>query len=261
MRSPAVVFEAKDRENVFAELLAALAVAWTNETLTDALMVNAEFPEVPPPGVGLNTVTCPVPEVAISAAVIAACTCVALTYVVVRLDPFHFTTDPLVNPVPFTVSVNAAVPAVAEAGDNVLIVGTGFAALMTKAEAPDVPPPGVGLNTVTCPVPEVAISAAVIAAVNCVALTNDVVRLLPFHFTTEPVPNPVPFTVRMNAAPPAGALEGESELMVGVGLLMVNGEPPHVPPPGAGFNAVTCPVPEVAMSAAVIAACTCVALT
>jgi hypothetical protein len=75
------------------------------------------------------------------------------------------------NPLPVTVSVNAAVPAVAEAGDRVPIVGIGFVALMVKVEVPEVPPPGVGLNTVTCPVPEAAISAAVIAAVNCVVLT------------------------------------------------------------------------------------------
>jgi len=90
--------------------------------------------------------------------------------VVVRLVPFQFTTDPLMNPVPFTVRVNAPVPAVAKAGESVLIVGTGFGALIVNVEAPDVPPPGAGLNTVTCLVPEAAISAAVMAACTCVAL-------------------------------------------------------------------------------------------
>jgi hypothetical protein len=36
--------------------------------------------------------------------------------VVVRLLPFHCTTDPVVNPEPFTVSVKAAPPAVRELG-------------------------------------------------------------------------------------------------------------------------------------------------
>ncbi len=42
---------------------------------------------------------------------------------------------------------------------------------MTNAALPDVPPPGVGLVTITCPAPAVAMSAAVMAAFNCVALT------------------------------------------------------------------------------------------
>jgi len=92
-------------------------------------MTNAALPDVPPPGAGLVTVTCPVPTVAMSAAVIAAVNCVALTYVVVRLDPFQFTTDPLMNPVPVTVSVNAPVPAVALVGDSMLIVGTALVRL------------------------------------------------------------------------------------------------------------------------------------
>jgi hypothetical protein len=228
-----------------------------------ALIVNAVLPHVPPPGAGLTTVTCPVPAAAMSAAVIAAVNCVALTYVVVRLDPFHFTTEPLMNPVPVTVKVNAAVPAVAFVGDSVLIAGIGFAALIVNAALPDVPPPGAGLTTVTCPVLAAAMSAAVIAAVNCVALTYVVVRLDPFQFTTEPLMNPVPVTVKVNAAVPAVALPGDSALIAGIGFaaLIVNAVLPHVPPPGAGLTTVTCPVPAVAMSAAVIAAVNCVALT
>ena len=85
----------------------------------------------------------------ISAAVMAACNCVALTNVVVRLVPFQFTTDPLMNPVPFTVRVKAAVPAVAVDGDSEVIVGTGLGAAMVNGEFAEVPPPGAGLNTVT----------------------------------------------------------------------------------------------------------------
>ena len=51
----------------------------------------------------------------------------------------------------------------------------------------DVPPPGVGFRTVIAAVPALAMSAAVIAAVNCVALTNVVVRALPFHCAVDPL--------------------------------------------------------------------------
>ena len=44
-----------------------------------------------------------------------------------------------------------------------------------------VPPPGVGLNTVTVAVPAVLMSAAGTVAVSDVLLTNVVVRLTPFH--------------------------------------------------------------------------------
>jgi hypothetical protein len=74
------------------------------------------------------------------------------------------------NPVPVTVKVKAAVSAVALDGDSVLTVGTGFGALIVNAALPEVPPPGAGLVTVTCPVPAAAMSAAWIAAVTCVAL-------------------------------------------------------------------------------------------
>jgi len=50
-------------------------------------------------------------------------------------------------------------------------VETREAVVIEKAILPDVPPPGVGLNTVTCAVPAAAMSAAAIAASNCVALT------------------------------------------------------------------------------------------
>jgi hypothetical protein len=42
---------------------------------------------------------------------------------------------------------------------------------VVKVRAVEVPPPGVGLNTVTAAVPAAAMSAAVIVAVNWVALT------------------------------------------------------------------------------------------
>ena len=77
-------------------------------------------------------------------------------------------------------------------------------------------------TTVTGKAPAVAISAAMIAAVTWVALTNVVVLAFPLNFTCEAATKPVPLTVSVNAAPPAVALAGESVVMVGAGLFTVN---------------------------------------
>jgi hypothetical protein len=152
---------------------------------------------------------------------------------------------------------------VADAGDTVAVKVTacpnvdGFGeatrtrdviALMVNAAPADGPALGGGFTTVTSPVPAAATSAAGIAAVNCVALTNVVVRALPFQFTTAPLTKFVPFTVSVNPAPPAPALEGDSPLIVGLGLLTVNVCAPDVPPPVGGLYTVTCAVPAVAIS-------------
>jgi hypothetical protein len=144
--------------------------------------------------------------------------------------------------------VNAAPPAVTLEGESE--VALGFGLLMVKVSPLDVPPPGVGFTTVTDAVPAVAMSLAGTVAVNSVALTYFVASPVPFHFTVEVETKFVPATVRVNAAPPAVALEGESEVGVGDGLLMVKVSPLDVPPPGVGFTTVTDAVPAVAMSLA-----------
>ena len=95
--------------------------------------MKAKFGVVPPPGEGLVTVTLPVPEVAISDASIEALIWVALTKVVVLADPLKFTTEEEMNPEPFTVSVKAGPPAVADEGLSEVMLGTGLF---------PVPPPG-----------------------------------------------------------------------------------------------------------------------
>jgi len=118
--------------------------------LFGGLMVKLVLPEAPPPGAGLNTVTWAVADAAMSVALMETRSCVPPTYVVVRGDPFQFATEPLINPLPFTVKVNAPLPAVAEAGDKEVIDGDGLAgALIVKLTTPEVPPPGVGVKTVT----------------------------------------------------------------------------------------------------------------
>src|SRR5690242_13631372 len=83
-----------------------------------------------------------------------------------------------------------------------------------KLTAFDIPPPG--LVTVTLKLPAVAMSKARRAAVSCVALTKVVERPLPLKLTAAPLTKYVPFTVKVNAAPPAIALVGEMLVIVGV---------------------------------------------
>jgi hypothetical protein len=75
-----------------------------------AVSVKFEAPEVV---VELDTVTAAVPRVpgkAVSVAEIVAVSCVALTNVVGRGDPFQFTTSPFTKSVPFTISGKPVVP-------------------------------------------------------------------------------------------------------------------------------------------------------
>ena len=101
-----------------------------------------------------------------------------------------------------------------------------------------------------------AMSAARMVAVSWVALTKVVVRLLPFHCTTDAGIKPLPVTVRVNAGPPCGALLGARVESTGMGLtaVIVKDRALEVPPPGAGVNTVTWAVPGLARSVAGIVA-------
>jgi hypothetical protein len=178
---------------------------------------------------------------------------VALTNVVVLALPFHCATELLTKFVPVSVMVNPDPPAPMEVGEIDVSVGTGFGGLMVNVSEFDVvpngnpcgaiplapPTGGFGLNTATDAVPTVAISAAVMAAVNCVALTNVVVRLPPFHCTTAVFSKLLPFTVSVNAAPPANAEFGASEVRTPTGVVTLKNAVFDVPPPGAGLTTIT----------------------
>ena len=77
-------------------------------------------------------------------------------------------------------------------------------------------------------------------------------------FTLAPLTNPVPFTVKVNAAEPALVLEGCSDAKTGTGfvvtLVTVNVSAFEVPPPGVGFVTVTDGVPAAATAVAGTAA-------
>src|SRR5512146_1976334 len=132
--------------------------------LDDYWIVSVRALEVPPPGADVNTVTLAVPRAAMSAAGIAALKRVEDTKVVGRSAPFQCTTESAMKPLPLTVNVKAAPPAVRAVGLMLEITGTG-GSLIVKVRALEVPPPGAGLNTATWAIPAAAMSAAGIAAV------------------------------------------------------------------------------------------------
>jgi hypothetical protein len=68
-------------------------------------------------------------------------------------------------------------------------------------------------TTVIVAVPGLAIRLAATWAVNCAALPKAVGSAAPFHCTTAPEAKHAPFTVSVNAAPPAVAELGLSELI------------------------------------------------
>src|SRR2546421_373062 len=109
------------------ELPGGIGLSKVTVVLVFAEIVNVWAFEVPPPGAALNTVTDAVPAVARSVARMDAVNRDAEPNIVVRLAPFHRTTDePATKFVPFTVSVNAAPPAVADVGLRLVVVGTGL---------------------------------------------------------------------------------------------------------------------------------------
>lgn len=120
--------------------------------------------------VELDTVTAAVPRVpgkAVSAGKIVAVSCVALTNVVGRDDPFQFTTSPSTKSVPFTINVKPVAPQYGvDDGTIPEIVG----ATIENVIPLDVPPPGGGVNTVTWAVATAAISPTGIVARSCVVL-------------------------------------------------------------------------------------------
>jgi hypothetical protein len=156
-----------------------------------------------------STVTVTVLAVAIRVVETGAVSCVALINVVVNAVVFQRTTAPDVKPVPFTVSVNAGPPAVAEFGLREVIVG---AAAIVNGNPLVVLLPE---STVTETLPTAAIRLAETEAVSWLALTKVVARDVVFQRTTALDAKPLPFTVRVNAGPPAVAEFGLREVIAG----------------------------------------------
>src|SRR5499425_1815611 len=172
---------------------------------------------------GLVTTTARVPWPATSRPCTAILTCVAESTVTVRGWPPTVAVAPAAKPVPVTVSVKAALPAVTLAGLKLLMVGVGFTLATVSERAPDVPPPGAGVKTVTLGVPAAEISLAGMAAVSCVDETYVVVRLAPLTWTIDPLVKLEPVAVRVKAAPPAEAVVGLMLERMGAGAAEVLG--------------------------------------
>ena len=88
-------------------------------------------------------------------------------------------------------------------------------AFTLKLIALEVPPSGAGFVTLTPGVPADAMLAAEMAAVNCVELTKVVAAGDPPKSTIEAATKFVPVIVSVKAAPPARALFGEMDVIVG----------------------------------------------
>lgn len=191
------------------------------------IIVKSSSADNPPPTAGLKTLTFAVPAFTTSVAGITAVTCVAETKVVTRSAPFQRMTAPLTKLLPLTASVNWLLPEAMELGARLVATGTGFGGIIVKVADEVVPPPGSGLKTVTAAEPALRMSAAVIAACNCVALTNVVTRSVPFQRTMELLLKFVPLTVSVKAADVANIEVGLMLVRVGNGLLtaIVTDEP------------------------------------
>lgn len=143
----------------------------------------------------------------------------ALTKDVERGDPFHRIVELLVNPDPFTVSVNAVPPACAIAGLRLLMAGVEFPGEIVKVEPLDTK---ALVLTVTVAAPCVRMSPASMVPVNWLAFPKNVTTGDPFQRMTELAANPEPFTVMVNAAPPACAVAGLRLVIAGVAGPIVN---------------------------------------
>jgi hypothetical protein len=175
----------------------------------------------------------------------------ALTKVVARAAPFQRTTAPAAKLLPFTVRVKAAAPAIAELGLSEVIAGG--EAIVNDKPLLATPPE----STVTVAVPAAAIRVAGTAAVSWLVLTKVEVSAVPFQRTAAPDTKPLPFTVRVNAAPPAIAEFGLREVIAGAAAI-VNGDALVVIP---AESTVTEALPAATIRLAAIGAVSWVALT
>ena len=105
-----------------------------------------------------------------------------------------------------TTLIGEVVPATGKALNTGLNVG----AMMVKGTGFELPPPGLGLTTVTLTVPAVDTFSAGTAAVNLPALSNVVARGVPFQFTVDPETNPAPWTVSENSGLAGATADGTS---------------------------------------------------
>jgi hypothetical protein len=126
--------------------------------------------------------------------------------------------------------------------------------LIVKDTTPEVPPPGPVLKTLTRALPGCTRSAIGIAVLRSERLRAVEARSLPFHCMIVAATKPEPWMRRGIPGQPAGALVADNEESTGRGLLvkgsMMNVLGLEFPPPGAGFDTLTCALPAAAKSLA-----------
>lgn len=123
--------------------------------------VMVKVTELDPCPDGLARLICADPGCAIAEAGTVAVTCVALPKVVLKGVPFNDTTAPETKPVPFTVRINAALPAFTVAGEMLVITGAGVP--MVNDSAFETTPPTLAVTDAD---PVCTIRLALTAAVN-----------------------------------------------------------------------------------------------
>src|SRR5258706_14050733 len=91
------------------------------------------------------------------------------------------------------------------------------AAMIVNVAAPELPPPGAAVKTVTSAVPATAMSDEGMVAISRVGPAKVVERSLPFHRTELPGIKFDPSTFKKKPGAPAAAIDGESEATTGTG--------------------------------------------
>ena len=162
-----------------------------------------------------------------------AATCVAETNVVAKAVPLKLITVLPMKPVPFTVRVKPALPAMAVLGVRLVMTGAVFGTITVKEAALVAIPLGVvtAIGPLVAPVGTVKVMVVAFTTVKPVMAA-------PFRVTAVAPVKSVPVTVTVTV-PLARPLVGVKLAMVGAGVVTVKFTPAEVPPPGAGLVAVT----------------------
>jgi len=192
--------------------------------------------DVPPPGVGVDTVSKEFPTVAKLDVATTADISVADPKLVFNGWPFKLITEETTKPAPVTTTVTFGDAATTVEGETAAIVGAGLRT--SKFNEVDVPPPGLGLETVIESLAfAVAKLAAGMMAVSWVVDPKVVLSVCPAKFTNEAEMKLLPVTVIVKSEEPTRADEGETLVTLGTGFvdgvdgveLLVEEEPPPQP--------------------------------
>jgi hypothetical protein len=143
--------------------------------------------------------------------------------------PSNCTTEVPTKPVPVTLRVNELPVATTGFGEMLETDGTGL--FTVSVNAPETPPPGAGLETVTDKYAPTATSEAEIVADNWVPLIKVVGCEAPFTCTTDVGTKLAPVRVSVKLELPARTLAGEMPESDGRGLLMLKVRGELVPLP------------------------------